>query len=86
MRRTLPDIRAAQSLAKARGLDGAVVIGFLDGAVSVASYGATKAQCKELGALVDFISEAIEREEVPLGSLDTGGCDGLAFIEQGSET
>ena len=82
----LPSIQTARELARHRGLDGAVVIGFSEGRVAIASYGSTKQQCRELGKLVDFIDLAIEQEKVRLPSLDTGGCDALPFIEQGSET
>jgi len=73
----LPTIRTARDLAKHRRLDGMVVIGFANGTFTVASYGVTKQQCRELAALVDFISEHIELGVVPLESLDTGGI-GLA--------
>jgi len=86
MRRHFPNVRVVRELCKARELDGAVVISFRRGVFTVASYGSTKRQCAELAKLVDFITEQIELGAVPLESLDTGGGDGLAFIEQGSET
>jgi hypothetical protein len=69
----LPSVALARRLAKQRGLDGLVIIGFAEGEFCLASYGGTLRQCHELGGLVDFITEAIEQEKVRLPSLDTGG-------------
>ena len=78
----LPSVALARRLAKQRGLDGMVIIGFAAGEFSVASYGSTLRQCHELGKLVDFIVNAIEQERVKLPSLDTGGIEDLPFIDQ----
>ena len=69
----LPSVALARRLAKQRGLNGLVMIGFANGMFSCASYGGTLRQCHELGKLVDFIVNAIEQEKVKLPSLDTGG-------------
>ena len=69
---SLPTLRLARELSKARGLDGLILVGFANGNVGIASYGASKAQCSDLASLVDYISLAIERGEMPLESLDNG--------------
>jgi hypothetical protein len=69
----LPSVALAERLAKLRGLDGVVIIGFAEGKFCLASYGGTLRQCHELGKLGDFIAEAIEQERVKLPSMDTGG-------------
>jgi aminopeptidase-like protein len=67
----LPSIQFARQQAKARGLDGMVIVSFKASNFSVASYGSTKQQCQELAKLVDFIVESVEQGKVLLPSLDT---------------
>ena len=60
------DVRLARKLAKQHGLQGVIVIAIGDGLYSAASYGSTKAQCAELGRMLDRISDDIESGAITL--------------------
>ena len=72
MKRTayMPTVRDARASCKKRNLDGVLIIGFADGNIGAASYGSTKAQCAQLGKLLDHVVEQVERGEVNLSTFE----------------
>lgn len=66
-----PTIRTARLISKQGGLSGVVIIGFAEGRIGAASYGATMAQCLQLGRLIDFIvDEVCQKGVVDLSALN----------------
>jgi hypothetical protein len=57
-------IKDAERIAKARGLDGVIIIGFKAEAFEGCSYGDTKKLCKGYAQILDRFAEAITDGEV----------------------
>lgn len=66
----MPTIRTARAIAKQGELQGCIVIGFSNGVIGAASYGSTMEGCRQLGKLVDFITDAVGEGAVFLGEFN----------------
>lgn len=65
----MPSIQDAEAMARKFGLQGVVIVGFApDGRFSAASWGSTRANCRALAKLVDFIADRLERANAILAS------------------
>ena len=69
-----PSIADARKATKVLGVQGVLIVALSPEGIGAASYGSTKAQCSQLGKLLDFIISEVEAGKVDLSTFDVGDC------------